>query len=216
MRPDMSEFAYKEPPRAAGLELAKLVMGAVAIGSRVESPLFHLSWEFYGAREWMVMHRQYGRTGTPQLCRISVDALRVLVLQGSSGAIASVDDADLSATVGDGPLGDGRVLDLSNQARARRCLGRWASESCIEEMLPELRKAYSKSEVLLTWRGRIDKSFWEVIDETRGHCLWQLGVAPEVPTGALAPFVGGGESYWIVQYSASSFRTRIYYSTGQL
>jgi len=181
MRHDLGEFSPRAAPTEKGKELALLTLTSSLEGSTVESPFLHFSWNFPSARAWYTMSKSRGRP-EPLICRVNVlDLLRI----ANEDALVPITMDELSVSVPDQQLPRGRILDFSSQPRARRTLGNFAAESQAQDLLCGLVQAYSKNEVLVSWRGFIPRRCFQVIDPHSGHRLRGLDEIPEAAIGAL-------------------------------
>jgi hypothetical protein len=178
---DKMEFAWREPPRVQGEDLARLAVHHILEGSPQgqTSPFLHMSWGFPEARRYFTSSK-FSFAGEPFMARLRVRSLARIMQQDSAGSqakehsAASQANQDVAA-VCDGPVGNGRLLDFSSMTRALRTIGRHATRIKSQRILFPMSPVFARQEVLITWRGQIPSEHFEVIDQTSGVRLRGLG-----------------------------------------
>ena len=160
MTPGLVEFDAQPASKEGmeGVQLAHLVLDAVATGSKRVSKFVHFSRKFIEARLWHVLGSESrGETDTI-MCRVPISALSQV--HDLSRPLRHLEYVDLSNLRVSMPL-------LSPYQKADRTM-------LIEPLMGVLSHAAKVSEVLVAWRGSMPRELFEVIHADTGEFFCML------------------------------------------
>ena len=167
MRPDGQDLSCPHPASSQGLrglEFCVAAIKAVETGSRVPSPFLHFSWDFVQARWWHTRGKADRGEKNGYVARVKVSDLEALAAS-SQGALSSPRSGEPVAVLGE-------IIDLSQPRKAHAAFGSFRLTNEVSDLSEELSLAFTHSEVLVPWRGKLPSDLFEPVDLDTG-----MGVA---------------------------------------